>query len=283
MSSTDQKSGKKTILKKNVTGTEVVLAIDFLSKETPLSKSKIKDLMNRGAVWHTPKNKKSVRKRLRRAQKEVFPGDLLELYYDPTIEPFSVADIAAIHLEKDFALYYKPAGVLSQGTNYGDEGSILRELEKKHKEVFLIHRLDRETAGIMIFAFTAKMATHFSELFKKGAVKKFYQAIVLGTPTPKEGEITLPIDGEKAITRYKVLNEMDGMSHVEIELITGKTHQIRKHFAAISNPVMGDPLYGSRNKNRDGLKLVAYKVLFPHPHRKNEISEFLIDEGKRLF
>jgi len=173
-----------------------------------------------------------------------------------------------------YGVWFKPAGIMSQGNQAGDHTSILRAVElKKRKEVYLVHRLDRETAGLMLIAYNSKAAHALSELFQKNAIEKTYEAIVVGEL--KEGyrdTIDASLDGKKAITHFEVLISERGLSLLRIKIETGRLHQIRRHLDHIGLPVLGDPKYGKNNKNRDGLKLLARSVKFIDPWSKSEVS-----------
>ena len=141
-----------------------------------------------------------------------------------------------------------------------------------------INRLDRDTSGIVLMAKDAFSAAALSASMKKGEFKKKYIAKVAGVLQKKEDIINLPIkreaegemkrivasDGKTAITEYKVIGEYDGYSLVEIILHTGRTHQIRVHFAHIGHPLVGDFLYGERIEN-ESYKLHCFQLSLPHP------------------
>ena len=141
-----------------------------------------------------------------------------------------------------------------------------------------ITRLDRDTSGIVLIAKTPYAAARLSDDMKRGLFRKIYTAHVDGVPTPECGRIDLPIrretdgdikrivapDGKRAITEYRLLQRLDdGSSLLEIELFTGRTHQIRVHLSHIGHPLSGDFLYGT--KSDEGYKLHCSKLVFPHP------------------
>ncbi|WHH61439.1 RluA family pseudouridine synthase [Petroclostridium sp. X23] len=147
----------------------------------------------------------------------------------------------------------------------------------------LCHRLDHYTGGIVIIAKTKEALRIMLEKIKNREVKKYYQCLVKGCPSPMEGELKhflvknelksrvymhdIPQKGGlTAITKYKVTKPGDIVSHLEVELITGRTHQIRAHLSYIGHPILGDDKYGDRRLNKQfGVKhqcLWAYKVMF---------------------
>ena len=148
-----------------------------------------------------------------------------------------------------------------------------------------INRLDRDTSGIVLMAKDAYSAAALSASMKRGEFRKKYIAKVAGVLENKNGVIDAPIrriaegemkrivapDGKRAVTEYKVIKESDGESLVEVILHTGRTHQIRVHFAYIGHPLVADFLYGERVEN-ECYKLHCYELLLPHPQTKETIT-----------
>jgi tRNA pseudouridine32 synthase/23S rRNA pseudouridine746 synthase len=218
---------KKVIFKKAVPKGDDVQVIDFLDSELPLSKSILKEAMIQGSCWLKKGNSKALR-RVRRAKSPIRAGDIVEFYYDPMLfERQKEADDLEPQLiknERDWSAWYKPAGLLSQGTKYGDSLSLLRRIEKQTKnEPFLIHRLDRETDGVMVVAHNAKSAKLLSAKWRGTLVQKIYHAWVLGEVTEEEGRLDEMIDGKKAITYFKVLERLENRTYLELRLGTGRT------------------------------------------------------------
>ncbi|NVK40198.1 MAG: RluA family pseudouridine synthase [Oceanospirillaceae bacterium] len=251
----------------------VTSAVDYLAAESGLAKKRLKDAMTRGAVWLIRGKQE---RRLRRATSALRAGDRLELYYDPGLLALKPPRLTCLEDRMGYSLWYKTAGVMSQGTRFGDHMSLPRiaEIAFDHKrEVFPVHRLDRETRGLMLLAHNSKMAAQLSRLFQEGAIEKGYQAVVLGE-APPSGCIDQPLDGKTAVTRFERL-EYDAernTSLLEIRIEHGRTHQIRRHLESIGHPVMGDPRYGRGNKNREGLLLVAHSLKFVCPIRHQPVD-----------
>ncbi len=243
--------------------------LDFLADASGLPKKRLKDAMNKGAVWLM---RGTHERRLRRVSTPLRVGDRIELYYDADLLDLKPPQLSALEDRMGYTLWYKTAGVMSQGTRYGDHMALPRMAELAYgykREIFTVHRLDRETRGLILLAHNRKMAAILSKMFQDGAVEKGYQAVVLGE-APPQGTIDLPLDGKAAITHFTRL-EYDaarGTSVLEISIEHGRTHQIRRHLAHIGHPVMGDPRYGEGNKNREGLLLVAHKLNFICPMRR---------------
>ncbi len=243
-------------------------ALTALARISKLPKERIKDAMAKGAVWLKHGNKT---KRMRRSTFTPRPGDEISLYYSPEVLALKPPQAELLADEKHYSVWIKPAGLLAQGTQEGDHCSLLRQVELLLKrEVFLVHRLDREAAGLMLIAHTGKAAAALSELFAAAEgqkrMDKYYQVEVAGQ-VPESGEITLPLDGKAALSRFTRLHYDDSRnrSRVRVQLITGRKHQIRRHFAESGFPVIGDPTYGSNNKDPGGMQLFAVELSFVCP------------------
>lgn len=216
--------------------------------------------MTNGGAWVHQKGK---RIRLRKAKRELKVGQKVELFYNPAIKVPKTDGIQCLFETRSYGIWFKPAGVLTQGTNFGDEGSILRHVERVKKEAHPVNRLDLETSGVLCIAYNSKAHAAFSKIWST-KVRKYYQAIVLGT-VKEDGEIDEPIDGKQAKTLFKVIESENNMTKLEVEILTGRKHQVRIHLNSINHPVMGDPKYGRGNKNEDGLKLIARCLEFKDP------------------
>jgi len=132
--------------------------------------------------------------------------------------------------------------------------------------LFLVHRLDREASGLMVVAHTRQASAGLSALFTHGTVAKTYTVVVRGH-TPVSGTIDEPLDGKSAKTHYETLSyDTDrNESTLKVRIDTGRLHQIRRHFESIGFPVMGDPKYGAKNKNSEGMMLMAAELAFICP------------------
>ena len=266
-------------IKKNVKEGEPLVLIDFLELHTKLSKSLLKKILNFGGVW-VRKLPKSKRVRVRKATFDITNESFVELYYDPNLIKMEIPVSKVVFDQREWGLWYKPQGLLSQGTDYGDECTILRQVEKIKGKSYLVHRLDREAHGLMLLAYSQKAAGAFSLLWQKSEVKKFYKVEVLGNIAEKfsaGGEIHLPLDGKEAKTTFTILKNDVNSSVLLVQIHTGRLHQIRRHFDLIGFPVMGDPKYGKGNKNYEGIRLMAYRLEFQDPLTLKNVS-FSLDE-----
>ena len=130
------------------------------------------------------------------------------------------------------------------------------------------HRLDRDTSGLVIYAKGKSIQQKMMDEFKARKVLKTYIAFVRGCPTKSEGEMKDPIEGQSALTRYKVIGKKEGFSVVEVSPVTGRTNQIRIHFKQLGNPVMGETRFAFRKDftiKAKRLCLHAQFLEFMHP------------------
>jgi tRNA pseudouridine32 synthase/23S rRNA pseudouridine746 synthase len=248
------------------------IAVDVLQAASGLPKARIKDAMNKGAAWVKRGSKQT---RIRRATANLQSGDTLLLYYNAEILALTPPMPTLVADERQYSVWVKPAGLLAQGTREGDHCSLLRQVELLMKrEVYLVHRLDREASGLMLIAHNGKAAAALSALFSREPgkdkalpdLRKTYLAEVTGQPPP-QGELASPVEGKPALTRYKRFrhNPETDRSVLEVDLVTGRKHQIRQHLAAAGWPILGDKHYGKGNADSRGLQLYATGLLFTCP------------------
>ncbi|HUN80948.1 MAG TPA: RluA family pseudouridine synthase [Phycisphaerae bacterium] len=192
----------------------------------------------------------------------------------------------------------KPAGVVTQPGKghardsllnglFGEYGNLLQNLGEE-RTWGLLHRLDKETSGLVLVALRTRAYDNLREQFEKRLVRKTYWAIVSGTPSPAQGVIQEPLaevvgtrklavvrrDGKQAITAYKVLQKSGDVSLVEARPKTGRLHQIRIHMAEHGNPLLGDDVYGGKKKMPavPRLCLHAASLSFLHPETGHRIT-----------
>ena len=178
--------------------------------------------------------------------------------------------------DESIIVILKPRGVVSEAEQAGVKcvSSFFPGVK-----LFTVHRLDRETQGVMVYAKTGQSAASLSAQIREGGFEKKYYAVLKGVPSEKEGEMSdlLVRDARRNITRiaregeegskparlaYRILGENQGLCLADIRLFTGRTHQIRIQFSSRSMPVYGDSLYGG---GRGELALFAYSLGFNHP------------------
>lgn len=203
-------------------------------------------------------------------------------------------ELKILYEDNHIIVVLKPQNVLSQGDETHDKSlydmvkEYIKDKYKKPGNVFLglVHRLDRPTGGVMVFAKTSKSANRLAEQMKAKKFTKKYLAVVLGTPRYKASRLehflkkdptsnivkVVPRgeDGAKqAILQYKTLQTIDKVSLMEVQILTGRSHQIRVQMAQIGNPIFGDVKYkGDALAKGHNLALWAYELSFEHPTTK---------------
>lgn len=193
--------------------------------------------------------------------------------------------ISELVLYKDHHLmvFNKPGGLPTQDDKSGDPSMHRMAMAYAHRDLYLVHRLDRRVSGVLALAKTKSAATHLSKQWKEQKVKKIYFGIVPTREIPVSGRLIHfltydnkknvtythdePIEGaEEAQLSYKVIQQLDNFMVLQIDLISGRKHQIRAQLAAIDLPIRGDIKYGSKRTNPDGaIDLHAYQLQFQHP------------------
>jgi 23S rRNA pseudouridine1911/1915/1917 synthase len=222
-----------------------------------LSRRKGRDLIAAGRVLV---NQRPVRI----ASREVSEGDELAFVEEATNVPL-------IAITNEWLAVNKPAGMPTQPPRDRSVRSLEELLRIEYRDIYLVHRLDTPTSGVVLFARTRAAAARFSELFATGAMRKIYVAVAAGTI---ENEITIdsPIEGRNALTIVRpcgtaalggveptnAAGDGGAASCVEAEIKTGRTHQIRIHLASVGHPVAGDRRYGGPAAER--LMLHAWKL-----------------------
>ena len=204
--------------------------------------------------------------------------------------------VKVLYEDNHIIVAIKPAGVLSQsdGSSAPDMLTILKAYIKeeysKPGEVYLglLHRLDRPVSGVMVFARTSKAASRLSEQIRTRKVEKIYRCIVNGVlegegrlenfiSKDEDRNIVTVIDKEKpgfkaSYLDYKALASKDGLTMVEVNLGTGRSHQIRAQMAHSGYPLIGDQKYGDKDKRCKEIALEAYKLSFEHPVKREFIT-----------
>jgi 23S rRNA pseudouridine1911/1915/1917 synthase len=240
---------------------------------------------------------------------QVKPGYSLKLndqIYVAINEPKSL-DLEPVNLDLDIVyedsyllVVNKPEGLVVHPAESYDGPTLVHGLLYQSDELSsingvkrpgIVHRIDKDTSGLLIVAKNDIAHQRLSEAFSKHEVKRIYTALVYGKIDVPKGVIDMPIgrhrtnrlkmavdpEGKRAVTHFKVLEQFDKYTLIECELETGRTHQIRVHMAHIGYPIVGDPIYGPKDVIGDtGQFLHAHTLTFVHPI-KNEHMTFTVD------
>lgn len=202
-----------------------------------------------------------------------------------------------VYEDNHIIIVYKESGEIVQGDKTGDEPlaervkAYLKEKYAKPGLVFLgiVHRLDRPVSGLVMFARTSKALTRLNDMFRHGEIHKTYWAVVQDKPEESEGTLEHWLTrnekqnktyayyhevpgSKKAILNYRMIGQTERYYLLEINLLTGRHHQIRCQLAEMGCPIKGDLKYGARRSNPDGsISLLAHRLEFIHPVKKEPI------------
>tara|TARA_R110002124_G_scaffold86169_6_gene223077 strand:- start:1210 stop:1857 length:648 start_codon:yes stop_codon:yes gene_type:complete len=201
----------------------------------------------------------------------------METEYEPPQDPLVI-----LHEDAEVLLVDKPSGLLSvpgKGPHLAD--CLLARIQAVFPEALLVHRLDRDTSGVMIFAMTAYAQRHLGLQFEKRMTRKTYVAQVWGVPAEKTGTIDLPLivdwpnrplqkvcheTGKAAQTDWRLIKDQGDTSRVRMSPKTGRSHQLRVHMLSLGHPILGDPFYAT-GPARDYPRLMLHseELRFNHP------------------
>lgn len=255
----------------------------------------------------TNKSRNSVKSLLTRGQVHV-DGEIITQHNHPlkpgqkvgiqsnreSIKQTALIGITLLHEDDDILVINKDAGILSVAANQPEEMTAYRQLthyvkeENRKNRIFIVHRLDRDTSGVMVFAKTEEVKNSLQTNWKEIVEERIYIALVEGEITEKEATISSwltesksmkvyssPVDngGKHAVTHYKKIQGNEHYSLLEVELETGRKNQIRVHLQDIDHPVVGDKKYGSVTNPLNRLGLHASTLAFRHP-RTNELVQY---------
>ncbi|MHA6711952.1 RluA family pseudouridine synthase [Dehalococcoides mccartyi] len=260
-------------------------------KESGLSRSFIQELVSSG---HILVNNQSAKPSLR-----LKTGDTITIEIPPETPSELKAEnipLEIIFQDKDLLLINKPPGLTVHPAPGHPDHTLVNGVLALEPEMEdfddplrpgIVHRLDKDTSGLLLVAKNRQALANLSAQFKERTIRKYYLALVKGELRPAEGFIEAPLgrdpqnrqkiavvsDGRHARTGYKVLRYIQGYSLLEVKLETGRTHQIRVHFAAIGHPVAGDAVYGQKESWVKRQFLHAHRLSFALPSN-GQVVEF---------
>ncbi len=233
-------------------------------------------------------------------------NDFIELELDPDRQNSMVPEDLPLEVlldDPEFIVVNKPVGMLVHPSHRDKSGTVLNALAYKlnllasstHVRPGLVHRLDKETSGLLVVAKNTRAHGRIAVQFEKKRVEKRYLALVDGVVEEDEGSISAPIgrypeekrwavkeDGKHSLTKFRVLERYQTATLLELEPVTGRTNQLRIHCAAMGHPIVGDTSRGGSEFHR--LCLHAYRLVFRHPSRPETIvieqpMDFGFDRG----
>jgi 23S rRNA pseudouridine1911/1915/1917 synthase len=268
------------------------------------SRSKLAKIIAKGLVTVNGKT-------IKKAGYELTRNDKIEITIEETnefdkLKPINIP-IEIVYEDEYLAVINKPAGIAVHPAPSIKEATLVNALKYHFQKLSeaggteragIVHRLDKETSGLLIVAKNDKTHTKLSEMFQNREIVKIYKAVVYGRFKDNEGTIDLPIgraendrkkmivrkDGRNAVTHYKVMENIDMFSIVNLSLETGRTHQIRVHLTHYNHSIIGDKLYGvGRWKGIENTKLQSYVKNFKRHALHSALLKFSHPEtGKEI-
>lgn len=244
----------------------------LLARRVPdLSRRKARVLIDIGGVFVGGS-------RVKVASRKVSPGQVVEANLGGALERATkevgkaarAADEArlpehkVVFVDDDLVVVDKPSGLLAAPTPESDRGNLVSLLEAElGPRIYVVHRIDLETSGLLVYARSDLANRALSELFRSHTIERVYHAVLAGTLEPDELTVNEPVGGKRACTHLRVLAREGDRTRIEARLETGRTHQIRIHAAGLGHPVLGDARYGQAAPHR--MMLHALRLGFAHP------------------
>ena len=274
---------------------EIIVAIDeagervdaFLRRKTELSRSRVSELILSGALSINGKEQ------LKPSYK-VESGQCISLAVPDTqavdIVPQNIP-IDILYQDRDIVVINKPCGMVVHPAAGNEDGTLVNALMYHIRDLSgiggemrpgIVHRLDKDTSGLILVAKNDKAHTVMSEQFKSRTMEKHYRAVAFGSFSQDTDLIDAPIarhsvdrkkmavvpDGKPSQTEWRVIERLRGATYLDVHLLTGRTHQIRVHMQSVGHPLLGDKIYAPHIKTSvhvPRLMLHAYSLAFTHP------------------
>ncbi|WP_374299622.1 pseudouridine synthase [Paracoccus sp. (in: a-proteobacteria)] len=194
-----------------------------------------------------------------------------------------------LHADHELLVVAKPSGLLSvAGRGEGKDDCLINRLRGAFPTILLVHRLDQDTSGVMVFGLTPHAQRTLAKQFEERRVKKAYVARVAGRLEPRTGQVDLPLivdwpnrprqkvdhaEGRPALTEWRVIRATDDETRVRLFPLTGRSHQLRVHMAETGHPILGDPLYATgAAADHPRLMLHAESLRLRHPDSGVQVS-----------
>ena len=255
----------------------------FVSQWLPdVTRSRVQNLLAEGLILVDGKTVKAGYKLKAGNVVQVVLPQLKELSAEP--EPM---DLQILYEDADLAIVNKPRGLVVHPAAGHESGTLVNGLLHHFQGKLsgingvmrpgIVHRIDKDTSGLLVICKSDRAHQGLSDLLKDHDIERVYHAVVHGSFNQTEGTVDAPIgrmdsdrkkmcvraDGRRAVTHYRVLEQYDGFSYVELRLETGRTHQIRVHMRSIGHPLLGDEVYGAAKGNTRVEKMLKGKDFWP--------------------
>ncbi len=277
-------------MKKMLIAEDIDVRLDvYLAKELEIARNQIKKLFDLKKIL--------VNDDITKPSYKLKEGDYLTILEKPeeiNLEPINL-NLEIVYEDDYIIVINKPRGLLIHPSISNKSISLVNHLIYHtnklsnlggEERLGIVHRLDQDTSGLIVIAKDNETHINLVNQFKDRVVKKVYRLICYKPFLEEKGKIDIPIErhssytkmtasptGRDAITYFKVLNQNENYAYLEVEIITGRTHQIRVHLSYIEHPLVGDPLYGPKKKDSDGQFLHAKELGLYHP-KTNEFMTF---------
>lgn len=259
----------------------------YLSEYTEFSRSRVAALLQEGAV--TVNGKQVGKASFRVAYNQMVVLEVPDVKETEIIAQDIPIDI--LYQDADVVIVNKPCGMVVHPAAGNEDGTLVNALLYHVKDLSgiggemrpgIVHRLDKDTSGLILIAKNDRAHAILSEQFKSRTMEKHYRAVAFGRFREENGQIDAPIarhpvdrkkmaivpDGKPSRTEWRVISQMKGAAYLDVHLLTGRTHQIRVHMQSIGHPLLGDPIYAPNIKcavRIPRLMLHAYSLEFTHP------------------
>lgn len=255
----------------------------FVSRWLPdVTRSRVQNLLSEGMILVDGKTVKAGYKLKTGNLVQVVLPQLKELSAEP-----EAMDLEILYEDDDLAIVNKPRGLVVHPAAGHESGTLVNGLLHHFQGKLsgingvmrpgIVHRIDKDTSGLLVICKSDRAHQGLSDLLKDHDIERVYHAVVHGSFSKTEGTVDAPIgrmdsdrkkmcvraDGRRAVTHYRVLEQYDGFSYVELRLETGRTHQIRVHMRSIGHPLLGDEVYGAAKENTKLEKMLKGKDFWP--------------------